>query len=269
MHQKLLESEIIVKRRYEKAQKSTLEPRENKQARVVPAQAQKPLRSENRGSSEPKKIDLAEKQQIVKKYAEKVQTTAKAILDNQLKALREKAKPILEKYNTLKDNKPLLFGKDKWEWDTSNTLKQYNAIKNTHDSMKDKGVTDEHIKQAIDQIAKQEPLYHAQVQQAIRDVKASQQAKLDKLAREHGADKIAQNGNFYYGKIIKIDDKGAYQQTNNGIVLHPTYANSKSLILGKSYDLDYRETEKTGQVYSHESYEVRLITKNHEQIKQR
>ena len=29
------------------------------------------------------------------------------------------------------------------------------------------------------------------------------------------------------------------------------------------------ETEKTGQVYSHESYEVRLITKNHEQIKQR
>lgn len=269
VHQKLLESEIIVKRRYEKAQKSTLEPRENKQARVVPAQAQKPLRSENRGSSEPKKIDLAEKQQIVKKYAEKVQTTAKAILDNQLKALREKAKPILEKYNTLKDNKPLLFGKDKWEWDTSNTLKQYNAIKNTHDSMKDKGVTDEHIKQAIDQIAKQEPLYHAQVQQAIRDVKASQQAKLDKLAREHGADKIAQNGNFYYGKIIKIDDKGAYQQTNNGIVLHPTYANSKSLILGKSYDLDYRETEKTGQVYSHESYEVRLITKNHEQIKQR
>ena len=32
VHQKLLESEIIVKRRYEKAQKSTLEPRENKQA---------------------------------------------------------------------------------------------------------------------------------------------------------------------------------------------------------------------------------------------
>ena len=171
MQEKILESEIIVERRHETAQKSTLEPRENKQARVVPPQSQKPLQSEIRASSEPKKIDLAEKQQIVKKYAEKVQTTAKAILD--------------------------------------------------------------------------------------------------KLAREHGADKIAQNGNFYYGKIIKINDRGAYQQTNNGIVLHPTYANSKSLTLGKSYDLDYRETEKTGKVYSRESYEIRLITKNHEQTKQR
>jgi hypothetical protein len=253
----------LFKANLDNAQKRTenaIEPRQDNQdnsARVVPPT---PIRPHN----ERVKLDIAEKTALIREYSEKVQATAKQILDNQLKALREKAKPILDKYNTLKDNKPLLFGKKQWEQDTNKTLEQYNAIKNTHDSMKDKGVTDEHTKQAIDQIAKQDPSYHAQVQQAIKDVKAFEQAKLDKLAREHGADKIAQNGNFYYGKIIKINDKGAYQQTNDGIVLHPTYANSKSLTLGKNYDLDYRETEKTGQVYSRESYEISLPTKSQE-----
>ena len=151
-----------------------LEQQENKQAREVPPQAEKSLQSENKPPSESKKINLAEKQQLIKEYAEKVQTTAKAILDSQLKALREKAKPILEKYNTLKDSKPLMFGKDKWEKDTSDTLKQYNAMKTTHDSMKEKGVTDDHYKQARGHIAKYEPSYHAQVQQAIKELEKTQ-----------------------------------------------------------------------------------------------
>lgn len=147
-----------------------------------------------------------------------MQTTAKVILDSQLKALRDKSKPMLVKVNQLLDNKPLFFGKDKWEQDKDKALNAYNAIKTTHDSMKAEGVTDEHYQQAREHIAKNEPSYHAKVQQAMKDVKDFEQAKLDKLARKHGADKIAQNGNFYYGKIIKINDKGAYQQTKDGIV---------------------------------------------------
>lgn len=246
-----------------------LETQEKQVARVVPPQAEKSLQSENKPHIEPKKINIAENQELLKKYAEKVQTTAKVILDSQLKALRAKAKPILEKYNTLKDNKPLLFGKDKWERDTSNALKQYNAIKTIHDSMKDKGVTDDHYKQAREHIAKHEPSYHAQVQQAIKELESHKKQEQDKYAREHGADKLATNGEYYSGKILKVTEKGAYQQTNKGIVLHPTYANDKTLKLDKSYDLDYRETSKTGQVLRSETYEVRLPSKSQDKNIQR
>lgn len=262
----------LFKANLDNAQKRTenaIEPQKDISARVVPPQPKKPHQSENRPISERIKLDIADKQKIIQEYGEKLQTTAKAILDNQLKALRDKSKPMLAKVNQLLDNKPLFLGKDKWEKDKDKALNAYNAIKTTHDSMKAKGVTDEHYQRAREHIAKNEPSYHAKVQQAMKDVKDFEQAKLDKLAREHGADKIAQNGNFYYGKIIKINDKGAYQQTKDGIVLHPTYANSKGLTLGKAYDLDYREAEQTGQVYSRESYEVKSPSKSQEPQKGR
>ena len=176
--------------------RNRLEPQENEQARVIPPQHEKTPQSENKPPSEPKKINLAKKQQLIIEYAQKVQNTAKQILDNQLKALREKGKPILEKYNKLKDNKPL-FGKGKWEKDTSDTLKQYNNIKNTHDSMKEKGVTDDHYKQAREHIAKHEPSYYAQVQQAIKDLENYHQEQQNQKAREHGADIYAHKGDHY------------------------------------------------------------------------
>ena len=174
-----------------------LELQEKQLAKTVPPQVEKSLQSENKPNIEPKKINLAEKQQLIKEYAEKVHTTAKAILDSQLKALREKAKPILEKYNTFKDSKPLMFGKNQWQKDKDNTLKQYNNIKKTHDSMKEKGVTDDHYKQAREHIAKHEPAYHAQVQQAIKDLENHHQEQQNQKAREHGADIYAHKGDHY------------------------------------------------------------------------
>ncbi len=190
---------------------------------------------------------------------------ADPILDNQLKALREKGKPILEKYNKLKDNKPL-FGKGKWEKDTSDTLKQYNNIKNTHDSMKEKGVTDDHYKQAREHIAKHEPSYYAQVQQTIKELEFIKQEQEDKYAKGLGADRLAKNGEFYSGKILKITNEGAYQQTkHHGIVLHPAYANDRDLKLDKSYDFNYMEVEKTGKILRSETYEVTLPNKDPKQ----
>ena len=90
-----------------------------------------------------------------------------------------------------------MFGKDKWEKDTSDTLKQYNAMKTTHDSMKEKGVTDDHYKQARGHIAKYEPSYHAQVQQAIKDLENHHQEQQNQKAREHGADIYAHKGDHY------------------------------------------------------------------------
>ena len=185
-------------------------------------------------------------------------TTAKAILDRQLKALREKAKPILEKYNTLKDSKPLMFGKDKWEKDTSDTLKQYNAMKTTHDSMKEKGVTDDHYKQAREHIAKHEPSYHAQVQQAIKELDNHHREQQNQKAREHGADIYAQQGKTYSGEIVRADDKGILQKTNDGIVYHPPI---KGIEQGKPYTL----TNKGDDYQAQQNYEIKTRIKSHDQ----
>ena len=107
-----------------------IDPQENKQATTVPQLQKKANQEQNRPINEPSKNDINQKQGLILEYAEKAQTIAKAILDSQLKALREEAKPILEKYHTLKDSKPLMFGKEQWQKDTDNALKQYNAIKN-------------------------------------------------------------------------------------------------------------------------------------------
>ena len=191
-----------------------------------------------------------------------VRILCRPLLDSQLKALREKAKPILEKYNTLKDSKPLMFGKDKWEKDTSDTLKQYNTMKTTHDSMKEKGVTDDHYKQARGHIAKYEPSYHAQVQQAIKELHNHHQEQQNQKAREHGADIYAQKGKTYSGEIVRADDKGILQKTNDGIVYHPPM---KGIEQGKSYNL----TNKGDHYQTQQTYEIKTPTKSQEYEKGR
>lgn len=159
------------------AQNATQKPIEQsktKIARVAPPPPEKSHHRENRRQNEPSQpiINIKKAEQTFSDYLKKVEEVAKTILNNQLKALREKAKPILEKYNTLKDSKPLMFGKDQWQKDTDNTLKQYKAMKNAHDNMKDKGVTDDHRTQAKQQIAKDDPTLHSEALKAQKDIEA-------------------------------------------------------------------------------------------------
>ena len=239
-----------------------LEQHKEEKARVLPPTPKKPLQNENKDPSEPKKIDIVGNQNILKEYAEKIHATAQQILDNQLKVLRAKAKPILDKYNTLKDSKPLMFGKDQWQKDTDNTLKQYNAIKTTHDSMKDKGVTEEHYKQAREHIAKHEPSYYDKVQQAIQELESHKQEHQNRQAREHGADIYAQKGKTYRGEIVRADDKGILQRTKDGIVYHPPM---QGIEQGKSYNL----TNKGDHYQTQQTYEIKTPTKSQEYEKGR
>ena len=244
-----------------------LEPQENNSARVVPQLAEKSPQSENKPNIEPKKINLAEKQQLIKEYAEKVHTTAKAILDSQLKALREKAKPLLEKFENLRDNKPKseyvrpeFMGKSKWAIEKDEAQTAYSNIKITHDNLKEKGVTDDHYKQAREYIAKHEPSYHAQVQQAIKDLENHHQEQQNQKAREHGADIYAQKGKSYRGEIVRADDKGILQQTKDGIVYHPPM---QGIEQGKSYTL----TNKGDHYQTQENYEIKAPSKSQEHDK--
>lgn len=116
---------------------------------------------------------------FLQQFGEQVEKITQNILANQLKALRTKAKPILATFEKLRDNEPLFFGKDQWQQDKQKALDRYNTIKEQHDTMKAKGITDDHKKQASEQLAKDNPSYHEKSKQAFLSIKLHQLAELD------------------------------------------------------------------------------------------
>lgn len=170
---------------------------------------------------------------IYLEYAKKTETTAQAILGSQLQALKDRGAPLQAEFEKLRDNKPWT-GKEKWEKDKQNALNAFNAVKERHGSIKDKGITDEHREQARQHIAKHEPLYHSQAQQAIKIVIELNKEKQENKAQQHGADFHAQQGKTYSGKILRSDENGIVQQTRNGTVYHPAMDGIEQ---GKSYSL--------------------------------
>ena len=199
-----------------------------------------------------------ENRKIFLEYAEKVETTAKAILTSQLKALKDKGAPLLAKCEKLRDNEPLFFGKDKWAKDKQDALKAFDAVKDKHNSLNDKGVTDEHRERAKQHIAKHEPSYHAKAQQAIEILRELSRAKKEDKAKQHGADFHAQQGKTYTGKILQADENGIVQQTRDGTVYHPAMSGVEQ---GKSYNL-----ENNGSSYNvQQEYEIRKPDKNLDQ----
>lgn len=231
---------------------SQLEAKQERPATPTPQQ------SEVTAVSEPSPDVFRENRKTYLEYVEKIETAAKAILSSQLKTLQDKGKPALAKFEKLRDNEPLFFGKDKWREDKQNALNAFNAIKARHDSIKDNGVTDEHLEQAKQHIAKHEPSYHAKAQQAIEILQELNRAKKDDKAKEHGADFHAQQGKTYSGKILRADENGIVQQTRDGTVYHPALS---SVEQGKSYNL-----ENNGSSYNvQQEYEARKTDKSLDQ----
>lgn len=214
--------------------------------------------SEVTAVTEPSPDVFRENRKIYLEYSEKIETTAKAILSSQLKTLQDKGKPALANFEKLRDNEPLFFGKDKWKEDKQNALNAFNAIKARHDSLKNKGLTDEYLEQSRQYIAKHEPSYHAKAQQAIEILQELNRAKKDDKAKEHGADFHAQQSKTYRGKILRSDENGIVQQTRDGTVYHPALS---SVEQGKSYNL-----ENNGSSYNvQQEYEIRKPDKNLDQ----
>lgn len=230
------------------AQNATQKPIEQsktKMARVAPPPPEKSYHSENRRKNEPSQpsINIKKAEQTFSDYLKKVEEVAKTILNNQLRALREKAKPLLEKFENLRDNKPKseyvrpeFMGKSKWAIEKDEAQTAYSNIKITHDNLKEKGVTDDHRAQAKQQIAINVPELHRQAQQAQEDIEAHRAEQNKRKASEFGADLVALANVRYRGEIIRADEKGVLQKTNNGIVYHEGL-NNKDVQQGKSYTL--------------------------------
>lgn len=238
-----------------------VEPRKDKNGSKVPPTPQNTLKTQNRAFSEKPILSPQQHQQILmflQEFSGRLEEIAQNILENQLKALRTRAKPILATFEKLRDNEPLFFGKDKWQQDKQQALNAYNAIKEQHDTMKANGITGEHRQQANEQLAKDDPSYHEKGKQAFLSIKLHELAEHDNLAKQHGADKHARAGRIYRGKIIQSDDKTSLQQTQDGIVFHRV----GGLEVGKGHTLSL---DQDGKMYSiQQDYEIRTRTPQRE-----
>lgn len=56
---------------------------------------------------------------------------------------------------------------------------------------------------------------------------------------------------YYMGYVVKVNEKGAYQQTKDGIVLHTKYANSTSLDTRTHYCFEYDKGKGTNNVIAY------------------
>lgn len=237
------------------APRNAVEPPKNKNSVEVPPTPKNTPKTQNNANSNLLSSEqYRQTMEFLREFNDRLEQIAQNILENQLKALRAKAKPILATFEKLRDNEPLFFGKDQWRQDKQQALNAYNAVKEQHDTMKANGITDEHRKQANEQLAKDDPSYHERGKQAFLSIKLHELAELDNFAKQHGADKHARAGQTYKGKIIQSDDKMSLQQTKDGIVLHRV----GNLTVGKGYTLSH--DDKTYSIQ--QDYEIR--TKNQE-----
>lgn len=246
------------------APRNAVEPQKNKNGTTLPPTPKNTLKTQNRAIYSDNLLSSEQYHQtlvFLREFGERMEKIAQNILKNQLQALRNKSKPLLATFEKLRDNEPLFFGKDKWRQDKQQALDRYNAVKEQHDTMKANGITDEHRRQANEQLTKDDPSYHERGKQAFLSIKLHELAELDNLAKQHGADKHARAGQTYRGKIIQSDDKMSLQQTQDGVVLHRI----GNLTVGKGYTLSHDDKNYSVQ----QDYEIRTRAsqKEHDQDK--
>ena len=243
---------------HENAQKGTLQSDKPKSDTTVPTTPPKPLQSENKAVSERFKLTSAEINQrhaFLAKFHEKIQELAKKLLNQELQALKDKAKPMLAKFEKLRDNEPLFLGKNQWRQDKQQALDRYNAVKAEHEDKRSKGVTAEHTKRVGEQLERDDPNTYRQAKIYMIELAKHEQTIRQEHAQSMGADEYAKPNQLYSGVIIQSDDKGTLQKTSSGIIYHST----KNLEVGKSYTLSHDEKTYTIQ----QDYEIR--TKSQEQ----
>lgn len=109
-----------------------------------------------------------------------------------------------------------------------------------------------------DRQARQAEEQQRQAEQArkLEQAKLAEQARLARL----GVDVIADGKGVYHGKVVKVDDNGAYQQTKQGVILHPRWTNLQA---GKVWSIDYDKRQATPE------YDTSHFGKNRNQDKGR
>lgn len=73
-------------------------------------------------------------------------------------------------------------------------------------------------------------------------------------AQSLGADRLAKNGDRYYGRIVDVNKKGIYQKVGNELVLHDLI--SEDYKVGDIWVFDYSETEQTHKVQTQQQMDL-------------
>lgn len=233
------------------APRNAVEPQKNKNGVEVPSTPQNTLKTQNNANSNLLSSEqYRQTVEFLREFNDRLEQIAQNILENQLKTLRAKAKPILATFEKLRDNEPLFFGKDQWRKDKQQALNAYNAVKEQHDTAKANGVTADHRKQANEQLAKDDPDYYERGKQAKFEIIWQILDERDEKAKQYGADEQAKPSQTYNGKIIKSNDTISLQETQKGIILHRI----GGLEVGKVYTLvlDLSENYSIKKDYEYE-----------------
>lgn len=243
---------------HENAQKGTLQSDKPKSATAVPTTPPKPLQSENKAVSERFKLtpaQVSQRHEYLEKFHAKIREIAKNIFENELKPLKTKGKELFEQLEKLKNSKPLLWGKDKWEQDKHQAQARFEKVKSEHQAKQELGVTDQHTKLATEKFSKDYPKAYAQARTYTLELAKHEHTLRQERAERMGADQYAKPNQRYNGKIIKSDTDYSLQQTKDGIVYHRL----GNLEVGKSYTLSHDNKTYLFQ----QDYEIRNKNKDH------
>lgn len=224
----------------------------NQSNRDVPDNVLEWLKTQSR-----KNFNIGEVKEILKKAEQQVNELAKSIFEQQKQSLVKKSKSLLEQIEQQKAKEPLFFGKDKWKTTLDKTIDEYKIIKEKFDTLKNNGVTEQHQEQALERLEQQYPREIKLLRRMEERLEQYKQEQQIKIAKSYGADLLAQAGQHYHGKIIKVTDKGIYQETKQGTVLHMGLK-AEDFSVGKSYSINYTKDGKQAEVQ--QDIEIRTRT---------
>lgn len=220
------------------------------QQQALEAQKQRILAQEAKKQAEQRKIEkeLLERkiepstvsktpQEIIQTFNTCVQTHAKRIFSAEVQQQRKRLVDWYAKIEGIKDREPLFLGKKEWKAELAHEVTTYNAVRDQFEAFRKAGATEQHRKQAIQEICRDTPHIYNNMLKAHDELK-NQRLEQAKKTIDPEITRIAEvDSGRYYGKVIQCDQRGTLQDCKDELVFHPHWKDAK---VGEIYSIEYK-----------------------------